>query len=440
MNERMVKNKVSATPSQVTQSSSSLLSQRQLNGEISESISSNSDISKELEGIQAKTMRRRLNWQNITVEAPSRLGASSTYPGVIQRQQTPDAEGQQGSAEPLRKQSEGEIESLRRSESEQQGEAYKNKLNESIFNNVIETVKLYGKDIKDDVTEEYQKEKYPQEFERKSNKKVVIITFEVPEDQSRRNWAPIRASLSSANEKAKTFKSMSLEPELKIFPLNVNPEVFANYVARKNRDNKVCGIIVQRPVPRRLVHILKRIAPKKDLDGLSKSEKRRYKFPATSEGIVRLVEPFYQSDKTVAVVGGKGFVGRGVVRLLREKGIQTVVLGEGDNLMNIKKYDIVISTVGKAGVVKSDHLKKEHILVVDTGFIPQTEKEKRLHVVGDVEKSAQKIPKHITPVPGGTGPVEMAVLMERIATVLNVQVKSWRVELQDGKLRAVFDG
>jgi hypothetical protein len=87
MNERVsAKNKTSTTPPQATQASSPLLHQSSLTDELSESIGSNSNISKELGGIQPKTIRRSLNWQNISVEAPSR-GNGRSLPGGIQRQQ-----------------------------------------------------------------------------------------------------------------------------------------------------------------------------------------------------------------------------------------------------------------------------------------------------------------------------------------------------------------
>ncbi|MEP6519604.1 eCIS core domain-containing protein [Microcoleus vaginatus] len=87
MNERVLaKNKTSATPPQATQASSPLLHRRPLTEEQSESLGSNSNISKELGGIQPKTIRRSLNWQNISVEAPSR-GNGMSLPGGIQRQQ-----------------------------------------------------------------------------------------------------------------------------------------------------------------------------------------------------------------------------------------------------------------------------------------------------------------------------------------------------------------
>lgn len=87
MSERVpAQNKTSATPSVATQACSPLLHRRPLTDEQSESLGSNSNISKELGGIQPKTIRRSLNWQNISVEAPSR-GNGMSLPGGIQRQQ-----------------------------------------------------------------------------------------------------------------------------------------------------------------------------------------------------------------------------------------------------------------------------------------------------------------------------------------------------------------
>src|SRR4028119_1104634 len=99
MSDRVLaKKKTSATPSQATQASSPLLHRSRLTDEQSESLGSNSNISKELGGIQPKTIRRSLNWQNISVEPPSR-GNGMSLPGGIQRQQeeqeeTPEIQAQ----------------------------------------------------------------------------------------------------------------------------------------------------------------------------------------------------------------------------------------------------------------------------------------------------------------------------------------------------------
>ena len=105
MKERVLaKIRTSATPPQATQASSPLLHQGPFTSELSESVSSNSNISKELGGIQPKTIRRSLNWQNITVEAPSR-GNGMSLPGGIQRQQEepPAVNGERVSADSVQK-------------------------------------------------------------------------------------------------------------------------------------------------------------------------------------------------------------------------------------------------------------------------------------------------------------------------------------------------
>ena len=105
MNERVsAKNRTSATPPAATQASSPLLHQSSFTEELSESVGSNSKISKESAGIQPKTIRRSLNWQNITVEAPSR-GNGMSLPGGIQRQQeeAPAVIGEKVSADSAQK-------------------------------------------------------------------------------------------------------------------------------------------------------------------------------------------------------------------------------------------------------------------------------------------------------------------------------------------------
>src|SRR5918998_1651016 len=110
MNQRVLaKNNTSATPPQATQASSPLLDQSSLTEELSESVGSNSNISKELGGIQPKTIRRSLNWQNIPIEAPARSSASSSYPGGIQRLETSDVKKQEESTESLQMQPKEEI-------------------------------------------------------------------------------------------------------------------------------------------------------------------------------------------------------------------------------------------------------------------------------------------------------------------------------------------
>jgi methylenetetrahydrofolate dehydrogenase (NADP+)/methenyltetrahydrofolate cyclohydrolase len=298
---------------------------------------------------------------------------------------------------------------------------------------------LTGGPLKADVAAEYAK--HEAEFRAKSNNRVQIIRFEVPAE-SDPDWPKYRASEISADQKKKTFTSLGLRPEEKVFPRSITSTKFSAYIKEQNDDEKVFGIIVQLPTPPQLRSDVGKIAPAKDLDALSTGKGGSFKAPATAEGVVRVVLAIHKPGQTVAVIGGGrasdadalGFVGGAVVELLRKEKITVKVFEEGDDLKEVKKYDLVVSAVGTPRVVKKEYLKPEHELVVDTGFIP----EKGGKVVGDVEESARSIPRHITAVPGGTGPIEMAVLMERAANLLGIKARSWKVELRDGKLRAVF--
>ncbi len=298
---------------------------------------------------------------------------------------------------------------------------------------------LTGAQLKADVATEYAK--HEQEFRAKPNNRVQIIRFEVP-DESHPDWSRYKASEISADQKKKTSAALGLRPEEKVFSRSVSSRDFSAYIAAQNADATVFGIIVQLPTPPQLRADVGKIAPEKDLDSLSAGKGRTFKAPATAEGVVRVVLAMLKPGQTVAVIGGGrdpgfgalGFVGGAVAELLRDRGITVKVFEKGDDLREVKKYDVVVSAVGTPRVVKKEHLKPEHELVVDTGFIP----EKGGKPVGDVEESARSIPRYITAVPGGTGPIEMAVLMERAAKLLGIKVPTWQVELRDGKLRAVF--
>jgi methylenetetrahydrofolate dehydrogenase (NADP+)/methenyltetrahydrofolate cyclohydrolase len=148
-----------------------------------------------------------------------------------------------------------------------------------------------------------------------------------------------------------------------------------------------------RPPPARLAHLLDTIAPAKGVDALGVDALTPA--CATADGITGIAAPFLESNIAVAVVGASGFVGSGVVDL-------------GDDLRQVRDVD-VLSTTGVAGLLTAEHIHPGHRLVVDSGFVPSTS-----GPVGDLAPEAAALPKIVTPVPGGIGPVEMAVLAERL--------------------------
>jgi methylenetetrahydrofolate dehydrogenase (NADP+)/methenyltetrahydrofolate cyclohydrolase len=122
------------------------------------------------------------------------------------------------------------------------------------------------------------------------------------------------------------------------------------------------------------------------------------------------------------VVGSRGFVGSGVLRLLQRAGHEPVELDYGDDLRQVRDVDVIISTTGRAGLLHPEHLHRDHRLVIDSGFVPHP-----AGPVGDVHPSAAGLPRAVTPVPGGNGPVEMATLAERLVIqVAATELASWR--------------
>ncbi len=242
-----------------------------------------------------------------------------------------------------------------------------------------------------------------------AGKKVTIVRFEAQPNSSDEWWARMEASRISAEQKVKNFSRLGFTVDDVKLSDSVSPAEFLDVIRRANEDPAVSGIIVQFPPPDQVNDSIGEIAPEKDFDALLDQESP-YPACATAEGIWRLVEPFAHDHPQIAVVGSNGFVGRGVVRMLEANGHQPIQLDIGDDLNRVKDADIVISVTGKPGVLGPEHLKPEHRLVVDSGFVPQRDGSP---VRGDVQPEATSIPQHITPVPGGIGPTEMAILMER---------------------------
>lgn len=215
------------------------------------------------------------------------------------------------------------------------------------------------------------------------------------------------ASAISAEQKVRMFTALGARVDNLAVPDTIGPGELVDRLAAANTASDIAAIIVQAPLPARLRDALDLIDPAKDIDALGVDSPRLA--CATADGIVRIAHPFLTPDTDVAVVGARGFVGGGVVRLLREHGHTPLELDQGDDLRQLRDVDVVLSTAGHAGLLTTEHLHSGHRLVVDAGFIPQPDGAR-----GDVHPAAAHLPGAITPVPGGIGPVEMATLAERL--------------------------
>lgn len=269
-------------------------------------------------------------------------------------------------------------------------------------------------------------EPFRSEFAQRQTR-IAIVRFESPEQGSPIELARYSAALTSMNQKLRSFDFLGCQLEPHLLRQDTTPAAFAALIDRLNQNPQVRGLIVQYPVPPAIEPLIRLIAPEKDLDALTPNSP--FSISATSEGIVRLVEPF-AVDALVAVVGANGFVGRGVVQQLRDRNIAVLALDQRDpgfrpeDLLRVREADVVVSVTGQPEVLDERHVTPFHRLVVDSGYVPLGNR-----TYGDVRQSATSIPQNFTPVPGGVGPVEMAVLMERLVQKeIAPNLESWRLE------------
>lgn len=258
--------------------------------------------------------------------------------------------------------------------------------------------------------------------------RIAILRFQPPPDLDEMDLARFDAARVSMEQKAKSFQFLGCQIEpIPPLPFDLPAPEFRAIIGRLNANPQIRGIIVQYPVDRLLAPLVREIAPEKDLDALSANSP--FRVPATSAGIVRIVEPF-ATDALIAVVGARGFVGQGVVQQLRGRGLSVLELDQRDqgfvpeDLLQVRSADIVVSATGQPELLDEQHLVPYHRLVVDSGFINLGDR-----LYGDIRASARAIAQNFTPVPGGVGPTEMAVLMERlISKELTPAIEPWKLE------------
>lgn len=201
-------------------------------------------------------------------------------------------------------------------------------------------------------------------------------------------------------------------------------------ITKLANDPDVHGILIQLPLPKQLdTHeIIDLLPPEKDVDGLSKNNLGKLMrgtpglVPCTPLGVMRLLEHYQieTSGKRAVVIGRSTLVGLPQVLLLGRKGVDaTVTLAHsrtGDIGELTKSADIVVAAAGIAHLVKKEHIK-QGATVIDVG-VTRTE----AGIRGDVDFDAvQSVAGAITPMPGGTGPMTVACLLENTLYAAKLQ-------------------
>ncbi|MBO5396044.1 MAG: bifunctional methylenetetrahydrofolate dehydrogenase/methenyltetrahydrofolate cyclohydrolase FolD [Clostridia bacterium] len=201
---------------------------------------------------------------------------------------------------------------------------------------------------------------------------------------------------------------------------NAEEKELLELIERLNKDEKIDGILCQLPLPKQIDEnkVIDAIAPEKDVDGFSPvntgnllSGKPCFA-PCTPAGVVEMLkyEGIEIAGKHCVIVGRSNIVGKpAALLMLRENATVTVCHSRTKNLAEeVRRADIVIAAIGKAGFITADMIK-EGAVVVDVG-INRLENGK---VTGDVDFDAvREKASYITPVPGGVGPMTITMLMK----------------------------
>ncbi len=237
------------------------------------------------------------------------------------------------------------------------------------------------------------------------------------------------ASESYVRSKGKACEEMGFHSVTERLPSTTRQDDLLALVRRFNADPSIHGILVQLPLPRHIHEqtVIEAIDYRKDVDGLHPVNMGRLVLgldclrPCTPEGIQELLlrsgnDP---AGKHIVVVGRSNIVGKPVLNILlqKQRGANAVVTiahtGAGDLAPYVRQADILIAAIGKPGVIHGSMLKPGCV-VIDVGInrIPDPASKTGSRIIGDVHfPSAAEVASAITPVPGGVGPMTIALLM-----------------------------
>jgi len=238
------------------------------------------------------------------------------------------------------------------------------------------------------------------------------------------------ASRVYVNSKTKTFKKLSIHSKTFTLPVDVTSKDLLDLIKSLNKNHLYHGILVQLPLPGHInaQDVINSISPEKDVDGFHPQNagllsigKPRF-IPCTPKGIMRILN-FYNLDlngKHIVVIGRSNIVGRPVSILCSQKisganGTVTICHSGSKNISDFTlTADIIIVALGVPNYLKS-HMVKDDSVIIDVGInrISSEESKKGYKLIGDADfTNLSNNVSAITPVPGGVGPMTIAMLVE----------------------------
>ncbi|VAW14929.1 Methenyltetrahydrofolate cyclohydrolase / Methylenetetrahydrofolate dehydrogenase (NADP+) [hydrothermal vent metagenome] len=238
------------------------------------------------------------------------------------------------------------------------------------------------------------------------------------------------ASLTYVGSKVRSCERVGFESTLVQLPDSTTEEKLLNKIEELNTDPNIDGFIVQLPLPKQIdtQKVLMAVDPNKDVDGFHPTNFGKMALdmstfiPATPFGILELLKRYKveTKGKHTVVIGRSHIVGRPMSILMSQKGWpgnSTVTLAHSHtkNIAEIiSQADIVISALGVPNFLKAD-MVKEGVVVIDVGItrVLDDSKKRGYYITGDVDfESVSKKASFITPVPGGVGPMTIAMLLK----------------------------
>lgn len=237
------------------------------------------------------------------------------------------------------------------------------------------------------------------------------------------------ASSVYVNNKKKACAYIGIESRSYELPDTTTEEELVALVEELNSDDGVNGILVQLPLPSHIDEdrIIRTIAPDKDVDGFHPVSVGRLWIgekgflSCTPAGIIQLLKRsgITIEGKECVIVGRSNIVGKPMAALLlRENGTVTVTHSRTKNLKEVtRRADILIVAIGKRQFITADYVK-EGAVVIDVGM----HRDENNHLCGDVDfADVEPHTSAITPVPGGVGPMTIAMLMNNCVETIRTQ-------------------
>jgi methylenetetrahydrofolate dehydrogenase (NADP+)/methenyltetrahydrofolate cyclohydrolase len=234
------------------------------------------------------------------------------------------------------------------------------------------------------------------------------------------------SSLQYVKMKAKKAESLGIKFHNANFPASITTEELVKEIKILNQMPHMCGIIIQLPLPESINKriVLDAIDPSLDVDSLGTvaSESLYHGqvdlgFP-TALACVTILDSLHLdlTDKKIVVLGQGMLVGKPVTALLKFRNLSPVVVTSKtpDKERIIREADIIISGIGKGKYIVDDMIKKG-VVLIDAGT-----SESNGSIIGDIDlESVKDIASYVSPVPGGVGPVTVAMLLNNVLKVAN---------------------